>query len=114
VICHEEIGQRKTGRHHPAGGVRHPGDIHLLVLLGLLPSNIVWGGQAADSPARLLTLELVAVLATVLFGVVIAVKAGYIRAGRLQILASTVYGSSLPTFCSILPGTSHLERGSRT
>jgi hypothetical protein len=87
---------------------------HLLVLLGLLPSNIVWGGQAADSPARLLTLELVAVLATVLFGVVIAVKAGYIRAGRLQILASTVYGSSLPTFCSILPGTSHLERGSRT
>ena len=30
---------------------------HILVLLGVLPADIVWGGQITDSPANPVTLE---------------------------------------------------------
>ena len=61
---------------------------HVLVLLGVLPPNIIWGGQAAGSPASLRTLELVALLVTLLFEVVVAAKVDYIKAGRFRILVT--------------------------
>lgn len=61
---------------------------HVLVLLGFLPSNIVWGGQAAGSPANLRALELVALLVTLLFGILAAAKLDYIKLGRFRIIAT--------------------------
>jgi hypothetical protein len=61
---------------------------HVLVLLGFLPSSITWGGQVAGSPASLRALEVVALLVTVLFAILVAAKLDYIQAGRFRILAS--------------------------
>jgi len=61
---------------------------HVLVLLGFLPSSITWGGQVAGSPANLRALEVVALLVTVLFAILVAAKLDYIQAGRFRILAS--------------------------
>ena len=61
---------------------------HVLVLLGLIPSNIIWGGQAYGSPSSLMALEWGALLVTALFGILIAAKVDYIKAGRFRIIAT--------------------------
>jgi hypothetical protein len=61
---------------------------HVLVLLGLMPSNIIWGGQADGSPSSLMALEWGALLVTALFGILIAAKVDYIKAGRFRIIAT--------------------------
>ncbi len=53
---------------------------HVLMLLQLLPPNMVWGGQAAGSPASLRTLEVISLIITILFTLVVAAKAGFIQA----------------------------------
>jgi len=40
---------------------------HVLVLLNVVPSTIVWGGQVAGSPTILLALELIALVVTLFF-----------------------------------------------
>ncbi len=55
---------------------------HILVIFNLLPSSMVWGGQAGSSSASLRTLEVISLAITILFAVVIAAKVGYIKAGR--------------------------------
>jgi hypothetical protein len=55
---------------------------HILVLFNLLPSDIVWGGQAGNSSISLRTLEVISLAITILFAVVIAAKVGYVKAGR--------------------------------
>jgi hypothetical protein len=57
---------------------------HLLVLVGVAPSNIIWGGQIQNSPTTLLTLEIIALLVTLLFAVIVAAKVEYIRVNRFQ------------------------------
>jgi hypothetical protein len=57
---------------------------HVLVLLGILPAGIVWGGQIRGAQANLLTLESAALLVTLLFIVIVAAKIGYIRADKLS------------------------------
>jgi hypothetical protein len=54
---------------------------HILVLLKIAPANIIWGGQA--NPANIFNLEIVALTVTLFFGLIIAAKAGYIKAGNL-------------------------------
>jgi hypothetical protein len=53
---------------------------HIVLLLNLLPSNMVWGGRAGSSsqPRALLMVSLVF---NVLFAIAVAVKAGYIPIG---------------------------------
>jgi len=58
--------------------------LHILVLSKAVPSDIVWGGQAKNLTAGLIALETIALLATLVFAVVIAAKTGYIRAGKFQ------------------------------
>jgi len=58
--------------------------IHILILLNLLPSNIVWGGQIGDSPTKLVMLEIIALLVTALFAIIIATKIGYIKADKYR------------------------------
>lgn len=57
---------------------------HILVIAGVMPSNVVWGGQGDASAGSLTSLELLALLVTVLFAIIIAAKMGYIRSGRFQ------------------------------
>ena len=57
---------------------------HILVLLRVLPADIVWGGAIQNSTTSLFPLEMVSLLVTLLFAVVIAAKAGYIKASRFQ------------------------------
>lgn len=57
---------------------------HLLVLLGVVPPDIVWGGQIGNSTARLRTLETISLMITIAFAVVVAAKMNYIQAGRLR------------------------------
>ena len=56
---------------------------HILILLNLLPSDIVWGGRAgsSSSPRALLTVSLVF---NVLFTLIVAAKSGYIKIGRFS------------------------------
>ena len=57
---------------------------HLLVLLGVIPADIVWGGAIQNSTTSLFPLEMISLLVTLLFAVVIAAKAGYIKVFRFQ------------------------------
>ncbi len=57
---------------------------HILVLFGIFPANIVWGGQIQGLQANLITLESIALVVTLLFIIIIAARLGYIRAGRLS------------------------------
>lgn len=53
----------------------------ILILLNIVPSNIVWGGQIKDPATNLVVLELVALVVTFIFAIVIAAKLDYIKAG---------------------------------
>lgn len=57
---------------------------HMLVLSSVVSPEIVWGGQAGNSRTSLLTLEIVALLATALMAVIVAARMGYIQAGRFK------------------------------
>ncbi|HEX6035235.1 MAG TPA: hypothetical protein VFY83_12400 [Anaerolineales bacterium] len=57
---------------------------HVLVLLKVIPSEIVWGGQIQGVPSNLLTLETIALAITLVFILILAAKLGYIQAGKLS------------------------------
>jgi hypothetical protein len=57
---------------------------HILVLFGIFPADIVWGGQVQGVQANLITLETIALIVTLLFMIIIAAKLGYLQAGRLS------------------------------
>ena len=57
---------------------------HVLVLLRILPANIVWGGAIQNSTTSLFSLEMISLVVTLLFALIIAAKAGYIKAFRFQ------------------------------
>jgi hypothetical protein len=57
---------------------------HILVLLRVLPADIVWGGAIQNSTTSLFPLEIISLLVTLLFAVIISAKAGYIKAFRFQ------------------------------
>jgi hypothetical protein len=54
---------------------------HILILFNLLPSGIVWGGQAENSAGSLRIMEVVSLVFTILFAVIVAAKIGYIKLG---------------------------------
>jgi hypothetical protein len=55
---------------------------HVLILAGIVPADIVWGGRTGDSTASILALEIFALVTTMLFGAIVAAKMGYMLAGR--------------------------------
>ncbi|HUU40852.1 MAG TPA: hypothetical protein VMW42_07925 [Desulfatiglandales bacterium] len=57
---------------------------HVLVLFQVVPSDIVWGGQIKDSSNNLITLEMIALLVTLIFLIIIAAKTGYIRVSKFK------------------------------
>ena len=46
---------------------------HLLVVFSIIPSSIVWGGQTGNSTSNLVVLELVSLLITLVFILIIGV-----------------------------------------
>ncbi len=60
--------------------------MHVLVLVGVIPAQIVWGGNATEN---IVVFEVFALVTTVLFALAIAVKAGYLhlRRGRKAVNA---------------------------
>jgi hypothetical protein len=48
--------------------------MHLLVLLGVIPSSILWGGQVNDDGSNLLALEIIAIALTLVFAGLSALK----------------------------------------
>jgi len=59
---------------------------HVLVLLGIVPADIMWGGQATS--ANLITLEMVALIVTLFFGFIITAKTGYINVGIFAVVVN--------------------------
>ena len=57
---------------------------HVLVLTQIVPSDIVWGGQAAGSQSNMRTLEIISLIVTFLFAIVIAAKINYIKASKYK------------------------------
>lgn len=55
----------------------------ILILLNILPSDIVWGGQIKDSAAKFI-LETIALFITFFFAVIVAAKMDYIKAGKFK------------------------------
>ena len=56
----------------------------ILILLNVVPSNIVWGGQIKNAATNLLILELIALAVTFVFAGIIAAKMDYIKAGKYK------------------------------
>ena len=57
--------------------------LHILILDGVIPHNIIWGGQIKDTTA-LNSYQAIALIITVLFIFIIAAKIGYLKVGRLK------------------------------
>jgi hypothetical protein len=55
---------------------------HLLVVFSIIPSSIVWGGQTGNSTSNLVVLELVSLLITLVFILIIALKSGYLKINK--------------------------------
>ncbi|HMM97413.1 MAG TPA: hypothetical protein PKC99_00265 [Anaerolineales bacterium] len=53
---------------------------HVLVLFRLAPAEIVWGGQAVNSPDELFILEGFGLFLTFIFLAIVSAKVGYINA----------------------------------
>jgi hypothetical protein len=57
---------------------------HVLVLIRVVPPDFIWGGQAADGSAQMVTLELLALVVILLFALVVAVRMDYLLPGRVE------------------------------
>ena len=57
---------------------------HLLVLFNIVPANIVWGGQIGNSAANLLPLEIIALIVTGIFVIIVVIKMGYLKVGKFR------------------------------
>jgi hypothetical protein len=55
--------------------------LHLLIILGLIPSDIVWGGQIKNGPVAM---EAIALIVSIIFILIIAAKAGFIKTGKFK------------------------------
>jgi hypothetical protein len=62
---------------------------HLLVLVRFIPTGMVWGGQIEDKSA-FFRMESLALVITLIFTIIIAIKSGYIRTRKFQKLAGIV------------------------
>lgn len=57
---------------------------HILVLLKVVPSSIIWGGQIESTSNVFIVVEIISLLLTLAFAIIIAAKLGYIQAGNFK------------------------------
>ena len=55
------------------------GIFHLLLILGIVPQTIAWGGQTDESSDNIVVLELVAFVVLLFFALIVAIKIGYVK-----------------------------------
>ena len=60
--------------------------MHALILLGVLPSSIIWGGQIKEDQSNLIGLESVAITLTLLFIGLTALKIRQINSGGKRLM----------------------------
>ena len=56
---------------------------HILTLLGIVPYEIVWGGQINDS-SSLIIYEWIALFLTIIFILVVSIKIGYVKTEKFR------------------------------
>jgi hypothetical protein len=56
---------------------------HLLVIAGIAPPGVVWGGRIEGSSNNLAVVETTSLIVTMLFAFIISVKIGYLSLPRL-------------------------------
>jgi len=56
--------------------------LHVLILLQVVPSSIVWGGQVNADQSNLLPLEIIAITLTLVFSGVVATKIKLLNMGK--------------------------------
>jgi len=87
---------------------------HLIVMLGVLPGTMVWGGRAGGPDGNVVVMELVGLVLTLIFMLVTAVRSERLRApglaGAAAVGAWVVFGFFLLSFVGNLASTSALER----
>jgi len=57
---------------------------HVLTLLHITPPNIVWGGQAGDSSENLFVMELISLVVTLFYMVIVAIKIEWINLHKFE------------------------------
>jgi hypothetical protein len=86
---------------------------HILMLLRVFPADIAWGGRAG-AEGSLVFLETVGLVLTVLFGAVVAARAGYIGSrlprGAVQVAMWIVLGYFALNTAGNLASVSSVER----
>ena len=60
--------------------------LHVLILLKFIPSDIVWGGHLNDDQSNMFTLEIIALIVTIIFILLAAAKTGYIKITKLKLM----------------------------
>ena len=60
--------------------------LHVLILLKFIPSDFVWGGQLNDDQSNKFTLEIIALIVTIIFIYLAAAKTGYIKIPKLKLM----------------------------
>ena len=71
---------------------------HVLVMLNLLPSNMVWGGRAADSDSDLIVMEAVALIVTLLIMAAVAFRMSSFESGRFRIISAIAMWAAFALF----------------
>jgi hypothetical protein len=56
----------------------------ILVILGIVPPDIVWGGQLQAAGSNVVVFELVALVVTLFFLLIVAAKMGYVGGGKFK------------------------------
>ncbi|MBI9044633.1 MAG: hypothetical protein JEZ06_09120 [Anaerolineaceae bacterium] len=58
--------------------------LHILILLQIIPSSIVWGGQLDGSSSNLVTMEIIALSTTLLFITLTAARMNLIKLDKFK------------------------------
>jgi hypothetical protein len=86
---------------------------HVLMLLGVLPADLAWGGRV-EAAENLILLEVVAFIVTILFAAAVAAKAGFLgsrASGKAATVAVwLVFGYFVLNVAANLASASSLER----
>lgn len=62
--------------------------MHLLIMLKLIPSDFVWGGQTGQNPSDLIMMEIIAVLVLILFALIVIVKIKFLFPDKFRRLST--------------------------
>jgi len=87
---------------------------HILVLIGIIPDEMVWGGQTVGNTVNKGTLELVALFSTILFSIIISMKLEYLWVGKftkaINIVMWVIFAFFLLNIIGNFASTSAVEK----